>query len=105
PGRAVIRENPQARTVLWLMGVAVVVLCIATANVGTLFLLRARRRRREIAVRVALGVGRGRLVSHLLAESLLLAFAGAAAGLVLQRWIADLISVTLLPSVTLAETG
>ena len=48
-------------------------------------LARAFRRRREIAIRLAMGVSRSRLVVQLLAESLVLAILGGAAGLVLGR--------------------
>jgi len=97
------RRSPQSRIALWLAGVSVVVLLIATANVGTLLSLRSARRRREIAVRVAMGAGHGHLARQLLVESLLLAIIGAAAGLLLSRWFSQLLRATLLPALAPSE--
>jgi predicted permease len=102
PGR-LARTTPQARIALWLTGVSVVVLLIATANVGTLLLLRAARRRREAAVRLALGARSVHLARQGLLESLLLSLAGCALGLVLAHWIGGIVRVTLLPNVAMMD--
>ena len=75
-----------ARPVLWaVLGASALVLLIAAANVANLQLARAMRREEEFAIRSALGAGRGRLTAQLLAEGLVLAMIGGAAGLVVAR--------------------
>ena len=68
-------------TPLWiLLATVALVFLVACTNVANLFLVRSESRRRDLAVRHALGAGRGGLVRRQMAEALLLAGAGGAAG-------------------------
>jgi len=77
---------------LTMMGAVTIVLIIACANVANLMLARASGRQREFCVRAALGAGRGKLITQLLVECVLLGLASAPLGLAIAYlgvWLLD----------------
>jgi predicted permease len=84
-------NRPSERQTRWriaflVVGLGVLVLLIACANLSSIVLSRSMNRVRELSLRTALGASGRRLASHLLGESALLTIAGAALGNVVGFW-------------------
>ena len=100
--RSSISTEPQDESDVYapfsiLMGMAVIVLVIASLNLANMMLARGTARRKEIAMRLALGGGRGQVIRQLLTEGAVLSLAGGVAGLVLGYWGASLLVRSLVP--------
>ena len=93
----------ERRIAFWLSGVSLLVLAIGLSNAATLLLVRGERRRREATIRSALGASRGRLLSHIAIQSIVIAVAATVAACALGYWLDDAIRRVLLPGI--AESG
>jgi len=91
------------RTMIYiLLGAVLMLLLIACSNVANLLLARATAREKELAIRATMGATRGRLIRQLLAESFVLAAAGAMIGCFLAygglQWVKATIPPNTIPS-------
>jgi predicted permease len=84
-GYTYLRSQLQ-KPLMVLMIVVALVLLIACANVANLLLARATVRQREIAIRLAIGAGRGRLISQLVIETMVIAIMGGVVGMGIAWW-------------------
>jgi predicted permease len=100
PGEVRLHPSFDAQLVpmsVGLMGIVGLVLLIACSNLANLLLLRSASRSKDISIRLALGASRGQVFTHVLTESVMLALAGGAAGLVIARWAINAFSASELP--------
>ena len=84
-GRSSLRSQFETPLVAMIVAVGLLLL-VACTNIASLMVARVLARRRELSVRLALGGSRGRLARLLFTESLIVAIAGAALGLVFAGW-------------------
>jgi predicted permease len=86
PSPGGLRALPEFYLVQVLMLAPLFVVCV---NVGLLILAQTSTRASEFAVRTALGASRGRILTQVFVEFLVLAVVAAGAGLLLLDWLPD----------------
>lgn len=80
-----------------MVGSALAVLLIACVNLAHLMLARGLAKRRELALRMALGAGRAAVVRQMFAECVLVTLGGAAVGVLVTLWGADVLQNRMPP--------
>jgi putative ABC transport system permease protein len=92
--------DARLRRSLWFLGIsAVLILILASANVGSQLLARSVPRRREMATRTALGGTRLRLTMQLATEATLLATVGGCAGVLIAAWTIPILTSVAPPDI------
>ena len=90
---------------LLLLGAVGLLLLLACVNVASLLLARVTGRRKEMGIRAALGARRGRLISQILSESLVLSLCGGALGVFFAVWGVDLLNTVLPNTLPMMDAG
>jgi len=97
--RRYLVDRTTSQYLIMLLGSVLFVLLIACVNVANLQFARATARLKEVAVRTALGASRSRVIAQLVTESVLLAVAGAALGLLIAFWGMNTIKAGMPPEI------
>jgi putative ABC transport system permease protein len=83
--RGATSDGSQIQLMRVLIAVAIVLLLVCCANIAGLLTAQGAARHHEFGIRLSLGASRARIVRQFMTESLMLALAGGAGGLILSR--------------------